>query len=91
MAAVNRDEKSGISQRDVEPQVFLTENTEKAVPTYDKVDYSGAHAKTDPKEIALVRKLDRWMMVSCPYLVQHLCCSRFAIAHALEHVLAQLS
>lgn len=28
-----------------------------------KVDYSGAHEKTDPKEIALVRKLDRRIMV----------------------------
>ena len=26
-------------------------------------DYSGAAAKTDPKEIALVRKLDWWIMV----------------------------
>lgn len=26
------------------------------------VDYSGATAKTDPKEIALVRKIDRWIM-----------------------------
>lgn len=25
-------------------------------------DYSGAHAKTDPREIALVKKLDRWIM-----------------------------
>lgn len=25
-------------------------------------DYSGAKAKTDPAEIALVRKLDRWIM-----------------------------
>ena len=38
--------------------------TEKPVPKYDKVDYSGAHEKTDPKEIALVKKLDRWIMVS---------------------------
>ncbi|KAK6329941.1 hypothetical protein TWF718_003368 [Orbilia javanica] len=28
----------------------------------EKVDYSGAHEKTDPKEIALVKKLDRWIM-----------------------------
>lgn len=28
-----------------------------------KVDYSGAHEKTDEKEILLVRKLDRWIMV----------------------------
>lgn len=26
-------------------------------------DYSGAAAKTDPVEIALVKKLDRWIMV----------------------------
>lgn len=36
---------------------------EKAVPKYDKTDYSGAHEKTDPKEIALVKKLDRYIMV----------------------------
>ena len=28
-----------------------------------KADYSGAREKTDTKEIALVRKLDRWIMV----------------------------
>lgn len=27
-----------------------------------KVDYSGVAAKTDPAEIALVKKLDRWIM-----------------------------
>lgn len=32
-----------------------------------KTDYSGAHEKTDPREIALVKKLDRWIMV-CPYM-----------------------
>ncbi|QBZ56738.1 hypothetical protein PoMZ_01653 [Pyricularia oryzae] len=26
------------------------------------LDYSGAHEKVDPREIALVKKLDRWMM-----------------------------
>ena len=26
------------------------------------IDYSGAHEKTDPREIALVKKLDRWIM-----------------------------
>lgn len=26
------------------------------------LDYSGAHEKTDPREIALVRKLDKWIM-----------------------------
>lgn len=28
-----------------------------------KGDYSGAVAKTDPEELKLVRKLDRWIMV----------------------------
>ena len=28
----------------------------------ENVDYSGATAKTDPKEIALVRKLDWWIV-----------------------------
>ncbi|KAK3068869.1 hypothetical protein LTR53_013232 [Teratosphaeriaceae sp. CCFEE 6253] len=28
----------------------------------ERLDYSGAHEKTDPAEIALVRKLDRWIM-----------------------------
>ena len=27
-----------------------------------KADYSGAREKTDPAEIALVKKLDRWIM-----------------------------
>lgn len=27
-------------------------------------DYSGATAKSDPEEIKLVKKLDRWIMVS---------------------------
>lgn len=28
----------------------------------ENVDYSGARAKSDPREIKLVRKLDRWIM-----------------------------
>lgn len=31
-----------------------------------QVDYSGAHTKTSPEEIRLVKKLDRWIMVSRP-------------------------
>ena len=30
-----------------------------------RIDYSGACEKTDPAEIALVRKLDRWIMPTC--------------------------
>jgi hypothetical protein len=59
--AQNHDEKVDLS-RDVEPQIFQEENPEKPIPQYERKDYSGAHEKTDPKEIALVKKLDRWMM-----------------------------
>ncbi|EUC28382.1 hypothetical protein COCCADRAFT_109327 [Bipolaris zeicola 26-R-13] len=34
----------------------------KPIPQVDKIDYSGAHEKTDPREIALVKKLDKWIM-----------------------------
>lgn len=34
------------------------------MPEIEKVDHFGAHTKTDPKEIALVRKLDIYMLVS---------------------------
>ena len=34
----------------------------KPIPIVSKVDYSGAYEKTDPREIALVKKLDRWIM-----------------------------
>jgi hypothetical protein len=39
-----------------------TSTLEKASPQVGRTDYSGAHEKTDPKEIALVKKLDRWIM-----------------------------
>lgn len=35
----------------------LSQDSEKPVST----DYAGAHAKTDPEEIKLVRKLDTWI------------------------------
>jgi hypothetical protein len=33
------------------------------LPVMAQVDKFGAHAKTDPREIKLVRKLDRYIMV----------------------------
>ncbi|KAF3914204.1 hypothetical protein ABW20_dc0106302 [Dactylellina cionopaga] len=41
-------------------QAYLHEDISKSA--VEKTDYSGAHEKTDPKEIALVKKLDRWIM-----------------------------
>lgn len=53
-------EKNDISMLERAP----TRDTEflKSVPIVDKVDQFGAHEKTDPREIALVKKLDRWIM-----------------------------
>lgn len=45
-------------------QIDRAETTEDVLkPTYEKVDEFGAHTKTDPKEIALVRKLDLFCLV----------------------------
>jgi hypothetical protein len=76
-----------------EPQIFEDEHPEKPVPIVEKIDYSGAHEKTDPKEIALVKKLDRWIMVCSPTRFRRrasLLTQEISTADALEHVLAQL-
>jgi hypothetical protein len=44
-------------------EMFEDVGPEKPIPTAEKYDRFGAHEKTDPKEIALVKKLDRWIMV----------------------------
>lgn len=64
-------EKPTVVQAD-DAAMFRTETSatlEKPIPAVDKIDYSGAHEKTDPREIALVKKLDRWIMVSTPEAV----------------------
>lgn len=48
------EEKSKVAQREY---VLDSENE-----SSENVDYSGAHEKTDPKEIRLVKKLDLWIM-----------------------------
>lgn len=40
---------------------------EENLKTGVKQDYSGAAEKTDPTEIALVKKLDLWIMVRRPW------------------------
>lgn len=54
----------------------------------ENVDYSGATAKTDPKEIALVRKLDWWIMpiLWLMYWLNYLVWHRIYI-HPLRRVL----
>lgn len=41
----------------------------------ENVDYTGSVAKTDPKEIALVRKIDWRLMVSTKKKVHVECCA----------------
>ncbi|GKT46244.1 MFS transporter prlL [Colletotrichum spaethianum] len=61
MARNNTQEADRV--KDTEPQIFEDENPEKPIPrNTGRIDYSGAQEKTDPKEIALVKKLDRWIM-----------------------------
>jgi hypothetical protein len=79
----------GEAQVVTQPQAIETEkHSEKHNEFFDEegkpqaaIDYSGAHEKTDPAEIALVRKLDRWIMPTLwsmywlnylVYLSQHL-------------------
>lgn len=41
---------------------FAVDEEGKVAEQLGDVDYSGAAKKTDPVEIALVRKLDKWIM-----------------------------
>lgn len=60
-------EKSNVEHLDrkVSSNAGDPEAEKKDLPAIRNVDYSGAYEKTDPKEIALVKKLDRWIMVRC--------------------------
>lgn len=44
------------------PNTPFVETEDVVKPEAPAGDYSGAHEKSDPKEIALVRKLDWWIM-----------------------------
>ncbi|CAN8104478.1 unnamed protein product [Discula destructiva] len=55
-------EKSTVSHVDNNDLSKVDTLPEKSLPRIDAVDYSGAYNKTDPREIALVKKLDRWIM-----------------------------
>lgn len=48
------DEKAATAQKE-----YILDSENNAV---ENVDYSGAHEKTDPREILLVKKLDLWIM-----------------------------
>jgi hypothetical protein len=64
----------------------------KPVPIVGKVDYSGAYEKTDPREIALVKKLDRWIMpmLWSMYWLNYLGKSMFLRHSLAEHTLTSI-
>jgi hypothetical protein len=59
MASLSAEEKSTTVFQEKPSAIFQDEEKQKSAV---KTDYSGAAEKTDPKEIALVKKLDRWIM-----------------------------
>lgn len=61
MQTTTVDEKPMASLEHAENEVDLSD--QKALRTNDQLDRFGSHAKVDPVEIALVRKLDIHMMV----------------------------
>lgn len=66
---MSAQEKNNIESLDAEKQ--NSAHQEFSAEVLDKKgngDYSGAAAKTDPEEIKLVKKLDRWIMVRRPLL-----------------------
>jgi hypothetical protein len=60
MAMTTKAEEAKRDEMGVAVPYDEVEETLKADPS--SRDYSGAKAKTDPREIALVRKLDWWIM-----------------------------
>jgi hypothetical protein len=63
-----RKREDDVAQNDHIERAETTATNDDAVfskfPKMDKVDEFGAHAKTDPREIALVKKLDKYIIVS---------------------------
>lgn len=55
------DEKSPQMER---IEHIETTDADLVKPKMEKVDEFGAHSKTDPKEIAVVKKIDFYMLVS---------------------------
>lgn len=58
----DKDQVSHVEARDA--NLLAHEDGLKKLPDVEKVDEFGAHTKTDPVEIALVRRLDWFMLVS---------------------------
>jgi hypothetical protein len=65
--AAPQDQKTMAGMETLDAEKQTAAHQEFSAEVLDKKgngDYSGATAKTDPEEIKLVKKLDRWIMVS---------------------------
>ena len=62
MATFKADEKATAYHSEVLSPVQTNEEFPEKLERQPTFDYSGAHRKTDPKEIALVKKLDWYIM-----------------------------
>lgn len=67
MAPLEQAQSPDVGEKEKGVFVVQDEEPEKPIPKAEHVDRFGAHEKTDPKEIKLVKKLDRWIMV-CHFL-----------------------
>lgn len=68
--SIHHDDKQGvpIDENRIERVDTTGDNVFEKFPRMDKVDEFGAHSKTDPAEIALVKKLDRYIIV-CGHVI----------------------
>lgn len=68
-AVGDKDQVAHVEARDA--NLLSQDEGLKKLPDVEKIDEFGAHTKTDPLEIALVRKLDWFMLVSPTLQLQH--------------------
>jgi hypothetical protein len=92
MAVTQKDEKSAVMVEHVDNKLTLSPSEpEELKPVHEEqLDRFGAHAKTDPKEIALVKKLDLYMLVCVEITTTFWLSLILCAANSMAHVLSQL-
>jgi hypothetical protein len=93
MATIKVDEKTIVSHTETLSPTQTNDDFLEKLDRQPTFDYSGAHRKTDPKEIRLVKKLDWYIMPMSVYRVLkriqwsfHLTCPQVVV-----YVLVELS
>ena len=79
------DTKSSDMGKRGDEHVEHVEQHDEPLKSTTEYDRFGSAKKTDPKEIALVRKIDIYMMV-CPLHMVEICEANTTSAHSLAHV-----